>query len=212
MPTATTNVRGIELIVSNDALDDARIPKTFWEKGVDDYYGHPSALKQVETYINALTDVRPVPSTGLFFRGEPVSGKTFLMTLALRSLMAKDCPVAYFRHEEVTDTHLGQDRFNVQAYRTLFVGIDNVNEREHKGYKNSLFRWVRYRVDEGLPMFIATNLVKKDKVDYFQQHFGDELFELINNNCVTVKCSVDAFEMQKHFDERKKPFVHAVKG
>jgi DNA replication protein DnaC len=203
------------ITLSTEALQEARIPKAFWLTGIDDYFAKPEALKQVDKYIRMSAEALD-KGTGLFFRGKKLSGKTFLMTLTLKSLMAKGFQVHYFTFDELTESNLGHiptlEKFSPKLFATQIVGIDSVNVPTHDVYKNSLLRFIRHRVDSGLPFFLSTTLTREDGVDHFHEQYGDEIFDLVSNNTVPVKCFADAFQMQKFFDNRKHNIVAAHKG
>jgi hypothetical protein len=204
-------VKPLTLTLDNQALLECRIPMKFWNTGVNDYFGRPQAMKQIQQYVlrlnSALTN-----GTGLFFRGEMNTGKTFLITLTLKSVLAMQISVAYFTLDELIESNLGNlsslERFSPKFYKTPLVAIDQIqppptHKHSSEVYTQSLRRLLQHRKNDGLPTLFATRLIKDGETDFFRQQYGDEVFELVTNSMVTVKCDVDQFEMARRLDKQK---------
>lgn len=201
--------------LGKEALEEARIPRRFWKLGKDDYFGCPSAQQQVAHYIRSIGE-NAAKGVGLFFRGQQDSGKTFLMTLALRELMALGQDVFYFRLNEIVDAMLDPTsearKFSPKFFSASFAGIDDVHAFRSDVHKEKFRQVIKSRIDDGHPTFVSTSLVNAGGVDDFAVMYGEEIADLITNNCITVKCKVSPFEMQRHYLSRKAAGTFAEEG
>lgn len=187
--------------LNQESLAEARLPKAFWLLGADSYFGSHLALKSVEKYIKNCDLALANGGVGLFLIGPPASLKTFLLTFALKCLMAKGHSVRYTTLEEVTDLYFQRNEVSLESELShdRFVAVDNVGEVINKAGPNALRRLLRRRSDDGLCTLLATDLLMED---FKRQYCAVQ--EQVAGMCIEVPCAAKAFKVAAHFEEKKR--------
>lgn len=187
--------------LNQESLEEARLPRAFWALGADTYFGSHLALKSVEKYIRQCDLALANGGVGLFLIGPPSSLKTFLLTFALKCLLAKGHSVRYTTLEEVTDLYFQRNEVSLESELShdRFVAVDNLGEVINKAAPNALRRLLRRRSDDGLCTLLASDLLSDD---FKRQYCAVQ--ELIAGQCIEVPCSAKSFKVAAHFEEKKR--------
>lgn len=177
------------------------MPRAFWPLGADTYFGSHLALKSVEKYIKCCDQALANGGVGLFLIGPPSSLKTFLLTFALKCLLAKGHSVRYSTLDEVTDLYFQRDGNSLEGQLSSdrFVAVDNLSDIVNKAAPTALRRLLRRRRDEGLCTLLATDL----SLDDFKRQYV-AIQEQVAGDFIEVPCLAKAFKVAAHNEERKR--------
>ncbi len=186
------------LQLTQEALEDARLPKAFWPLGSDTYFGNRLALKQSEHYIRKHAEAL-ASGTGLLLIGPPSSLKTFLLTYILRCLLAKGHSVRYTTLDELVDLYFQREGASIgsELCTDRFVAVDNLSEVINKAAPNALKALFRRRRDNGLCTLFATDLEDAE----FTRQYGP-VAESVEESSLKIHCSSKSFQLAERRDRR----------
>lgn len=194
----------IQTALTPEELEVAQIPRRFWNLSKEDYYGSPKALKVVEQYVSNKQKVWK-KGTCLIFNGEENSGKTFLITYALRCLMAYKYPVRYTTMADLTEAMMRPDlirNFRSEISYQGFLALDNITE-VNAGTQSAFRRFVAHRRDAALPMLVSTNAASSKEMDFFLKSYEPDSHRL-QEIAVMVDCSVNPFKTESMYAKIRK--------
>jgi len=183
------NIDELKCTVTVDALRESRIPRSYWEKGIDTYRGKKEPLNQVLRYCQNLDNVFK-EAHGVFFRGDIASYKTFYLTYILKLAIAHGYTVCYIEMDELIDVLFrGDDKtelaFNKFIVNYDFLGIDDANDIKNSVAPTCIERVYRWRRDNELPTLLATKLSN----EAFSHTYGRDAFYYVSSLSSQVECS-----------------------
>lgn len=176
--------------------------KNLWhDKEFSDFTNDPAALEVVETYLEKYP--KDVKSLGLYLWGSNGTGKSHLLMCSFKELIARKYKVRVYSMDEIVDRftaswYSDEQRFelNKELKGIDFLGIDefgkNVDEKGDPVYLPPLVKRVmesviRYRVQMGKPLWIASNTDPKFVRDVFSEDIASLLNEAVVAVCVRGK-------------------------
>ena len=198
--------KGVSLTLNRDLLMDAEIPSKFWDIDMLTYFGSTDAMRTVNRYIRKAEEAK-AEGVGLFIEGGPQSFKTFLLTHALKCLMAKGHSTHYVKYDKLVDVAFS-GKFNFESYfrSGVFVAIDDVMV-DPKTSK-ALLRFLKLRVDAGVPFLIASSAT----LTAINQGLGLECWRYLHQHCIEVKAHCSAESMDNHYRSKTSQFRSSVEG
>lgn len=160
-----------------DKLADANIPVSYWFLKYKDY-DNKMVKGKVTSYIGSMDD-HLITGRSLCFAGTYGTGKTYSMCSTLKSALIKGHSAYYTTLNDLV-FYLSKREFASRYYhrvtRADFLAIDEVDARhfadtvDSSNYFGSNFeRVLRYRVQNRLPLLLATNNESLEKV-FLGQH------------------------------------------
>lgn len=183
------------------ALVEARLPKAFWTLS-SNTFPDQAALSACTGYVRTF---ETQSGGGLYLHGLPQSGKTFLLVLILRSLVARGYSVLYLTLFELGLLYL--DRFTEvpgltlgQLQRLDLVAIDDLVEDPTKQERNAL-RQATQRIQHKRPLLLAGTCTLR------QLTIGGvdaPTVGRLRNHLVEVPCTFDtSFEHAAKLEQQK---------
>jgi DNA replication protein DnaC len=180
----TRKNKGIEV----DALREASIPRRYWNKGLNYYYGCDKALKSVTKYLDKFSHAFS-SGTGILFTGESESGKTFLICYALQFLLRTGTPVRYLTQKKMVDAYV-MGEFDALVTMPV-LALDQFEAPIHDIWKQATWKVLHARQDYGNPTLIATDMpLSKTEVTSINSNYGPKVFNHIKRNFIHVSCEV----------------------
>lgn len=188
------------ITLSRESLTEAEIPKAFWELGASTYFGAPEALTKVERYINNAEQAIK-QNIGIRFHGAAGSLRTFLLTYALKCLLARGFSVQYMTTERLTEYY--QDRSADVSFVELvtqsdFFGLDNLGLPLNAAQVTAFKVLQSYRKDSFKPLLVVTHLD-----DTQLQSVYPEIAPSLVDHTSLVECTVNPFKKGKILEEMK---------
>ncbi len=174
--------------LTRELLKESGIPERFWAFGRNDYFGEANAIKQTEKFVTEAKEAIK-GGVGLLFVGMRDSGKSFLMTYALKCLLSKGYNCQYASLEDLKEAHFDEDpqSFFRAFLEPTFLGIDNCDTDYNKGHALAIGRVLRARYDSNLPTLVCTKLQPAD----FSIAFGESASKFVDQSSVLVFCGFD---------------------
>ena len=198
-----------KIALTDEQLFESNIPRRFWTPSRADYFGDPKAIEACEHYITNSKKAYQ-RGLGLFLRGLPDTGKTWLICYVLRCLMAKKFSVYYTSLEEMTDRLFRPEAesFSAKFIEADFVALDAINTVTG-GTEAAFRKFVKLRADNAMPVIAATSMTLEPQLigdnDPFINSFKEPAQKLVSLS-VPIDCSVNQFRIEKHYRKLKDGF------
>lgn len=188
--------------------------KTAWHtKELSDFTNDTEALEVVKRYLkNARQNA--AEGIGLYLWGSNGTGKTHLMTCAMKDLISKNFVVRVFSMDEIVDKftsswYSDEEKRDLNSIlrNTDFIAIDefgkNVDKDGNPVYlpdivKRTMESVIRYRVQMNKPIWFASNTDPKFIKDVFSEDIASLLREAVVAVCVRGE------DFRKEIGKRKK--------
>jgi DNA replication protein DnaC len=184
--------------ISSELLLSSRIPKGYWNKGVESYIGKTKdSWNQCAKYIKRFEEARR-DCVGLIFYGTAKSQKTFLISLVLRELICRDYNVMYITNNEVMDILINRkEEFKDLNTDNVFkepdlLAIDGLEPVSSAFSEEALLRVLKTRLDGGTPTLLST----RQFAENWDTAFKKSIAEIIEASFVPVFCEVDIVKQQ----------------
>lgn len=173
-------------------LADSNIPVAYWFKGMDKFEGAKNVQETTSQYIKDI-DSNFVSGKNICYSGTLGTGKTYSACCILKNAIIKGYDVYYTTLADLVAYSVDFEFKSVFVYKTNkvdFLCIDEVDAR-HLGESNQsidfygriLEKLLRYRIQNNLPMIIATNNSGLD--DVFSGQFK-KIFESLAKKSINV--------------------------
>lgn len=177
--------------LTREQLEASGLPQRFFNLSAESFMGSKAALVLVNDFANNVTALvadsqsAATPFIGLFVNGPQLSGKTFLLSYALRKVLAVGHRCLYLTYDVLASSLLS-DKQNLtlsqlRSYR--LVCVDSVFATEvGKGYYRVLLRFLSYCSDNGIFVALATDMTP----DMFVDQFGQECAVILRRNFARI--------------------------
>jgi DNA replication protein DnaC len=176
--------------------------KSLWHnKTFDDFTNDDEALGIVRNYLDRYPD--GVEGLGLYLYGSNGTGKTHLLACSMKELLNRGYKVRMFSMDEIVDKftagwYSDEERRDLNnVLRNIdFLAIDEFGKNVDKTgkpvplpdlVKRVVESVIRYRVQMGKPLWIASNTDPKYVRDVFSEDIGSLLNEAVVGVCVRGK-------------------------
>ena len=174
--------------------------KTSWHtKKLSDFTNDPDALKVVQKYLTKAKE-NAADGVGIYLWGSNGTGKTHLMTCAMKELIQQRYRVRVFSMDEIVDKFTSswysdeeKHDLNNILRNTDFIAIDefgkNVDKDGNPMYlpdvvKRTMESVIRYRVQMNKPIWFASNTAPDNVKDVFSEDIASLLREAVVAVCV----------------------------
>lgn len=149
-----------------EQLAAAQIPCVYWMLPYKDFTGPKNIKKATQNYAKNIDEYYR-SGTSICYAGTPGTGKTFSASAILKVALSKKYSIFYTTLSDMaanlTDNQV-KDEYNSSMMKADFLCIDEVDSRHYSDTETSenffgrLFeKIVRYRIQNKLPIIIATN-------------------------------------------------------
>jgi len=174
-------------------MAEANIPCAYWELSYKNFEGAPNIKAAVETYAKEL-DENFLSGKCIAFAGTMGTGKTFSLCALMKLIIAKGHSTYYTSMPDMmmylTDTVHKRAFYQIMA-SVDFLCIDEVDSRHFassdlsESFAGRTFeRIIRHRIQNRLPILMATNEVKLENA--FTGEFKKVVESLASINTVVV--------------------------
>lgn len=180
--------------VSNQTLNqtqlrEANIPKKFWKTGLDDVYLPSPELRALRKFVLQFKAASEEAS-GMILTGASQSGKTSIMNLVLKSLMAKGHSTLYIRGDDLVNRHFNRETeasdFDYSdVLRVDVLGIDDLVTNGNAGYPIALANVLRTRSNDQKPTILCWASTDTTMTE-FESEYGAELAHFVANGYVSM--------------------------
>ena len=176
--------------------------KNLWhDKELSEFTNDLDALEIVQSYLEKYP--KDVSGIGLYLWGSNGTGKTHLLACAMKELINRGYKVRMFSMDEIVDkftaswySDLEKRELNNVLRNIDFLGIDEFGKNIDKSgnpmplpelVKRVMESVIRYRVQMGKPLWIASNTDPKYVKDVFSEDIASLLNEAVIAVCVRGK-------------------------
>lgn len=178
-----------------DKMADALIPEGYWLLPYNNFLGSKIIKGETLSYIGNL-DKNFQEGKGLCYAGSPGTGKTMSATTVLKAALNHGYSAHYTTLSDIA-FYLSDNAYKMSVYHTLigadFLCIDEVDSRHFADseasesfFGRTLERVFRYRVQNRLPMILATN--NTSLTDVFAGQFSKILTSISLPAIKTIIC------------------------
>ena len=190
-------------------LVDSRLPKAYWNKSIDDFYGDKKACEVVQDYIAKLPS-NLVKGIGLYLHGPNTGiGKTLLSCFIGQAALKQNINVHYYVINEILDVFTeawhndaARDEVERNIINTDLLIIDDLG-KEYKSNKklheSILDTVIRQRASQLRPVIITSNY---DILD-IKETYGHGIVDLFKESLVVVPVKGDSYRKNEMEDKQK---------
>jgi len=187
-----------------DKLADANIPAAYWFRKLKDFYGPPNLKQAAQRYCKDIS-VMFDEGASICFTGNLGTGKTYSSCAILKTALMKGFDVYYTTLSDLvfylSDYELKKEFFS-KITRADFLCVDEVDSRHFSDSEQSesffgrtFERVLRYRMQNGLPLILATNNANLEEA--FGGQFKKVVESLSHNSTQVVPALGPDFRLRK---------------
>ena len=198
-----------ELRLKVETLDDAHVPRAFWELGTDTFPFGKDLLRRLRPLTSLQGINEALHGLTVFITGPPDSGKTFLATCLLKTYLCSPQVRHGYYTEPMEATYLnapanfGEFESN---YGVDVLVLDNLEPppNDFDKTKEAISRLFRLRTDHHGLFIVVSPLNRHDLAAEFRPVVGAML-----EQAVEIVCPTPSGVHQKRVEERIIRFTHS---